>query len=471
MNFKTTPKPFSLLLLALLVVLPWSIPVVYGQEKQGANKELDSMDFKFCFDLAELQKPLLTLRSQYLEQLKSEKAELQQAGNLNAVLAYNKEVEILTKSEDGEPFDDPPDDPLVTKKRQDYQAQRQTLIVANFEKTIALSKGYSDKLKAAVVEKTRAGKLEDAQAFQARQEDLRMAVIAYRQAGAPGGELSPWAMETLKIFPPRPSAQLNGNPNAAKGVSPRPSTVTPGKSIAGTNAGETKQFEISRGLAIKFCWCPPGTFLMGSPPTEPGRENRENQVNVKISKGFWMGKYEVTQAQWRAVMGNNPSQFSGDNLPVENVSWNAAQEFVKKLNENMGIVVGWKVVLPTEAQWEYACRAGEKGPYSGGSIDEVSWYWKNSGGQTHQVGTKTPNPWGLHDMHGNVWEWCSNYYCSDLFGGVDPTGPTSGTHRVDRGGGGGSGAANYCRAAHRWFLTPSCQSPDVGFRVALVSTE
>jgi formylglycine-generating enzyme required for sulfatase activity len=206
---------------------------------------------------------------------------------------------------------------------------------------------------------------------------------------------------------------------------------------------------------------------MGSPVTEQGRENRENQVNVKITKGFWMGKYEVTQEQWKAVMGSNPSHFTGDKLPVEKVSWNDVQVFIQKINEKIGDGSKSKVVLPTEAQWEYACRAGEKGPYAGDTIDDVAWYGNNSRNKTQPVGTKKPNSWGLHDMHGNVWEWCSDWYSSKLLGGVDPIGPTSGSHRVDRGGDWHC-PASYCRASHRWLLTQCFADNHVGFRIARI---
>ena len=178
-----------------------------------------------------------------------------------------------------------------------------------------------------------------------------------------------------------------------------------------------------------------------------------------------MAKTEVTQAQWNAVMGNNPSNFKGDNLPVEQVSWNEAQDFLEKLNAKIGNTDRGKMMLPTEAQWEYACRAGELGPFSGGTIDEVAWYNDNSKGKTHPVGMKKSNAWGLYDMHGNVWEWCADWYDAELEGGVDRSGPASGSDRVYRGG-----SWNYdaygCRAANRLNYSPSFSYNDGGFRVA-----
>jgi formylglycine-generating enzyme required for sulfatase activity len=128
--------------------------------------------------------------------------------------------------------------------------------------------------------------------------------------------------------------------------------IAAGNSFLGRLAGEEREWEIAPGVKMTFCWCPPGDFIMGSPKTEQGRNVRENQVHVTLTKGFWMAKTEVTQAQWRAVMGNNPSHFKGYDLPVEDVSWDDAQEFIKKVNGSGEIPEGGKVCLPTEAQWE-----------------------------------------------------------------------------------------------------------------------
>jgi formylglycine-generating enzyme required for sulfatase activity len=235
--------------------------------------------------------------------------------------------------------------------------------------------------------------------------------------------------------------------------------------LEGSRPGEEREFEIAPGVKMTFCWCPPGDFVMGSPDTEDDMFNDEDQVKVTLSKSYWMGKYQVKQAQWQAVMGSNPSRFKGANMPVETVSWNDVQEFLQKLNARLGSADGRTMVLPTEAQWEYAARAGETGLYSGGSIDEVAWYSGNSGMTTHEVGTKKPNAWGLHDMCGNVWEWCADWYGESLSGGMDPKGPASGTYRVDRGGSWGNGTA-YCNVADRRDIKPSFKSDFAGFRIA-----
>jgi formylglycine-generating enzyme required for sulfatase activity len=235
---------------------------------------------------------------------------------------------------------------------------------------------------------------------------------------------------------------------------------------SGKRAGEKKVIEIAPGVEMTFCWCPAGKFTMGSPKSETDRSSDENQVKVTLSRGFWMAKTEVTQAQWQAVMGQNPSEFKGANRPVEYVSWNDAQEFLTKVNVILGNSDGGKMVLPTEAQWECAARAGETGPYSGGALDEVAWYYSNSESKPHPVGTKKPNAWGLHDMHGNVREWCADWYESELEGGVDPRGAASGSGRVFRGGS-WYGSAYNCRVAYRSdYYGPSLSSNDFGFRVA-----
>jgi formylglycine-generating enzyme required for sulfatase activity len=183
----------------------------------------------------------------------------------------------------------------------------------------------------------------------------------------------------------------------------------------------------------------------------------------------------VTQAQWEAVIRNNPSGFKGADLPVEQVSWDDAMAFCRRLTERERaagrLPDGYVYTLPTEAQWEYACRAGTTGPYAGdGNLDDMGWYSQNSGNTTHPVGQKRPNAWGLYDMHGNVWEWCRDWY-GNYPGGLvrDPTGPASGSYRVNRGG-----CWNYpateCHSASRYFLGPGDRLYFFGFRLALSPT-
>jgi formylglycine-generating enzyme required for sulfatase activity len=239
------------------------------------------------------------------------------------------------------------------------------------------------------------------------------------------------------------------------------------KKIQTTTVGAQLNVLLTEELIQSFVLVPSGSFTMGSSSDEEGASSDENQVEVTLSQSFWLAKTEVTQAQWEAVMGSNTSLFKGPNLPVENVSWMDAQAFIAKLNDKQILPQGWKFALPTEAQWEYACRAGEKGPYSGGSLDEVGWYKENSDSQTHEVAKKKPNALGLYDMHGNVWEWCADWYEDTLKGGIDPVGPSSGDYRVYRGGSWYCDASS-CRAAYRSRSYPGIRFNSLGFRPALV---
>ena len=240
--------------------------------------------------------------------------------------------------------------------------------------------------------------------------------------------------------------------------------------------------EITNSIGMKLVLIPKGTFMMGSPESEEGRKENETQHEVTIGKVYYLGVYEVTQAQYEKVMGKNPSYFQGAvvgnenaDLPVEMVSWDDAVEFCKKLSELPDEKKAGRVYrLPTEAEWEYACRAGSKTAYSfddeEGLLPEYGWFNRNSSRRTHTVGLLEPNAWGLYDMHGNVWEWCSDRQGKYPKGAVsDPTGPKVGSFRVLRGGSWFLGAAN-CRSANRIRNDPSYRLYYYGFRVALSSS-
>ncbi|MBR0238029.1 MAG: formylglycine-generating enzyme family protein [Thermoguttaceae bacterium] len=226
----------------------------------------------------------------------------------------------------------------------------------------------------------------------------------------------------------------------------------------GTKAGEKRIITVN-GVEFAFRWCPPGKFIMGTPDTERWYDN-DKEHQVTLTQGFWMMETEVTQKQWKAVMGTNPSHFKGDDLPVERVYWNDCQEFCKK--------TGFQ--LPTEAQWEYACRAGTTEAYAG-NLDEMAWYGSYSTPKgtsteeaTHPVGTKKPNAWGLYDMYGNVQEWCADWhgdYPSESV--TDPAEPSNGVNRVNRGGSWNS-PAWYCRSAYRNYLVPESRHYSLGAR-------
>ncbi|MBF0379328.1 MAG: DUF1566 domain-containing protein [Desulfamplus sp.] len=230
----------------------------------------------------------------------------------------------------------------------------------------------------------------------------------------------------------------------------------------------------TNSLSMTFNLIPAGTFTMGSPSDELGRYDDETQHQVTLTKSYYMQTTEVTQAQWKVVMGSNPSYFSscGDNCPVEQVSWDDVQTFINKLNAKGEGTYS----LPTEAQWEYAARAGSTTAFANGGItqtscgdanlDAIGWYClNNSVNRTEQVAQKSPNAWGLYDMHGNVWEWCHDWYESYPHTFVaDPIGPESGSYRVLRGGGWFLGAT-LCRSACRGSNFPYYQYYDVGFRL------
>ena len=184
------------------------------------------------------------------------------------------------------------------------------------------------------------------------------------------------------------------------------------------NDSQGVQQEVTNSIGMEFVKIPEGEFMMGSPSDEGDRDNDEGPVHkVTIEESYYLGKYEVTQEQWREVMGSNPSYFKGDDLPVEKVSWTDAQMFIQKLNEMEGTNI---YRLQSEAEWEYACFAGTTTRYYFGDdesrLGDYAWYLDNLDGQTHPVGQKKPNPWGLYDMHGNVWEWCQDEYHSNYDG-------------------------------------------------------
>ena len=234
--------------------------------------------------------------------------------------------------------------------------------------------------------------------------------------------------------------------------------------------------DLPGGASMEFVWIVLGTFRMGSPSSDPGRYSEEEpQHEVTISRGGYLGKYEITQGQWESVMGTTP--WSGQNYvqanpdhPAVYISWDDVQEFIGRLNEAAGEEL---YRLPTEAEWEYACRAGTTTRWSFGDdeaqLEEYAWYYNNTWYAALQyaqpVGTKRPNPWGVYDMHGSVWEWCRDWwgaYASDCQ--VDPTGPATGSDRVIRGGSFAS-ATRYVRSAYRYRLSPSDRRYLLGARL------
>ncbi len=246
-----------------------------------------------------------------------------------------------------------------------------------------------------------------------------------------------------------------------------------------------------------FVHIQPGTFTMGSPGDEPGRDSDETQHQVTVTKAFYISDHEVTQAEWEAVMGWNDSYFSGDSRPVEQVTWFDCIDFCNKKSQSEGLTPAYTLTsasysgdhitsatvtwnqnangyrLPTEAEWEYACRAGSTTAFCNGAITElycgidpnltmVGWY---CGSETNVVMGKSPNAWNLFDMHGSVFEWCWDWYGSYSGPDTDPTGPASGSFRVLRGGS-WDNYARYCRSAYRYSNPPGDWLYSVGFRLS-----
>ena len=264
------------------------------------------------------------------------------------------------------------------------------------------------------------------------------------------------------------------------------------KAIDGMARAVGLTLDCGDGVTLELARIPAGAFMMGSPELEANRLDDEIQHRVTLTRAFFLGRYEVTQAQYRAVMGENPSKFRGDGNPVERVSWAEAVEFCRRLSSK----TGREVRLPTEAEWEYACRSGTTTAYSSGDDPEtlarvgnvadaeakaaLKWVLKRElldemtlsasdgyGVTTAPVGSFRPNAWGLYDMHGNVWEWCSDWYGPyDARNGIDPRGASDGTYRVVRGGSWIDGPRN-CRSAYRVRFEPGSRYNNLGFRVAL----
>jgi formylglycine-generating enzyme required for sulfatase activity len=283
------------------------------------------------------------------------------------------------------------------------------------------------------------------------------------------------------IFAPKGLQEMSRQPAAPprklkkKNVKPmpeaKPEAAVPPPSPKQAAAPPPKKGDImiNEVSGMELIYVPSGCFKMGSSLDEKGRFAWEGPVHEVCVDGFWIGKYEVTQEQWQKIMGGNPSGFQkGGSYPVENVSWNDAQKFLSRLNKRSSRVYR----LPTEAEWEYACRADSSGKYcGGGNPDFLAWHEENSGGATHPAGKLQANAFGLHDMSGNVWEWCSDRFDKNYYGlagtRLNPQGPASGSEsRVVRGGSAGSRVRN-CRAAFRFRNKPDYRENLMGFRVVM----
>lgn len=266
------------------------------------------------------------------------------------------------------------------------------------------------------------------------------------------------------VTKPKPAAKPKARPKTNPKPAPRRNSTSHSSSTSSTTSLSA---ELNK-LINNMVYVSSGTFTMGG-TSEQGSDayDDEKPTHSVTLNSYYICKYEVTQALWRAVMGCNSSKFKGDNLPVENVSWNDCQTFIKRLNS----YTGRNFRLPTEAEWEFAARGGNYSrhyKYSGSNyIDDVAWYGDNSGDRTHPVGTKQANELGLYDMSGNVWEWCSDWYGSySSYSQTDPIGPNNGSNRMDRGGCWGN-FAKRCRPAYRSYGTPGYRDHGRGLRLVL----
>jgi sulfatase modifying factor 1 len=268
--------------------------------------------------------------------------------------------------------------------------------------------------------------------------------------------------------------------------------LTVGPAFSAADAPATRAGDARLVGGLKLRWCPPGTFRMGSPPDEPGRRPDEGQVGVTLSTGFWIGQFEVTQGQWKREMGELPGPLNaglGDDFPVYWVSYLEAEEFCRRLTQRVRaageLTAGWEFRLPTEAQWEYACRAGSTTAFSFG--DTLTAQQANigkpysgradgtPGAAATVVGRYPDNAWGLHDMHGNEFEWCRDWYHAQLPGGTDPDlsdvqgeRNRDGTYSRVRRGGAWMDEPRFCRSALRLRYEPDRSSDHIGFRIVLV---
>lgn len=276
---------------------------------------------------------------------------------------------------------------------------------------------------------------------------------------------------TTQVTPKKERASKQRKVHSKKGKADshsKKAKVDIGSTIGKANYTPNVKAFYANGVSFEMVKVDGGTFCMGA-TSEQGSdaESDEKPVHSVTLSGFYIGKTEVTQVLWKAVMGSNPSYFKGDDLPVENVSWNDCQEFIRKLNA----LTGQHFRLPTEAEWEFACRGGNNSrgyKYSGSNnLSSVAWYDGNSGKKTHPVATKSPNELGIYDMSGNVMEWCSDWYGKYSSGAqTNPKGPYDGTDRVLR-----DGSWNYfagiCRSSHRLSDSPGSRYYGLGLRLSL----
>ena len=406
--------------------------------------------------------------------LKSQMEKAQAEGDLDRVLVFKNALESARGGEITG------DDEAVVKLRESYDRQLALADKALLDAGLAAARAFTASLDEQKKEATKKGDLDDAQKIAAFQRKVG------EWAKAVQGQ-APQTVAELPVATPRPKQQSHPQPRQnVREVKPVEPKVFQERYLiidlsAGANASSYPVTYLAEPPSHGFNMDEYKTTKLVLKRIEAGSYTMAESANVTLSKPFFIGVFEVTQKQWSLVTGGNSSSFSGDKKPVEKVSYDAirgsssgagwpgssavdASSFLGKLRARTGLDFD----LPTEAQWEYACRAGTTTTYSYGDTEngDYMWYTANSSSQTHDVGTKQPNPWGLYDMHGNVWEWCLDRYDRALAYGTDPTGASSGLKRVMRGGS-FSYNTSYCTSSFRGHNIPSQENNSLGFRLAM----
>lgn len=377
-------------------------------------------------EVSQTQSASRTLTENYVKRLESLALSYQEAGKLNELLATKKEIEKPGKAEHAETFAE------LANLRKIYLEALPGAEEADRQASSRVLAAYQVKLDALTSEWTKAGDIENATKAMEQSKRVAAAIL----------DLSRLSSLTKKSFPNR------------EGARPGDESVC--------------------GLGMTFVWIPPGSFQMGSPLDEPHRKpKREGPRKLNVDDGFWIAQCEVTQGQFAEIMGEHKFTFKGDPaaLPAEEVSWDQAVEFCEKLTDRERtagrLSSDWSYAIPTEHQWEYACRAGDSAATPGGTMDEVAWTAENSDQKTQHVGTKKPNAWGVHDMLGNVWEWTRSAFSDDPTAPMKTAPPGAETKWVIRGGSVKGGVAQ-TRAAHRDSRPNSFHWHDLGFRPVIV---
>ena len=395
--------------------------------------ELTKLKDDFRKEMAEISAPLLDLDVKYLGHLEKLKKGYQDAGNLDGILAVDEEIKGFQPGEVHESSF-----AKVKHLQEIYRSERENLFLQRAANAQPVILAYKEKADQLVVTWTKTNQIEDA--ILAKAESERLAALA----------------KSFKSSAPIPVAS--------------PSVPAKGAFSEGSHAGK----EMENGIGMKLCWIPAGTTTVRGPNIRrPASPDQIIEMQVELPQGFWMGKREVTQGEYEKVVGTNPSKFQelGRQAPVEQVSWDDAMSFCGRLTELEGgkgnSPDGWIYSLPSQLQWEYACRSGKESPPSEWGLDDEVWYSENSGSKPHEVGKKKPTAWGLHDMRGNVWEWCLDRFGEGTISGGASQNPGPEVDYVIRGNGYSDEAISF--EIFRPLGRPqSRKSERLGFRVALV---